>query len=96
MLSTLNTMNKELTPENDVPSAKRRRLDDGKVSSVSSMEKRKQGRRVRWAERTEYQQQDDFHKLFKDYNEKDIWYTVSFFENDALGVNYIPYDSIAK
>jgi hypothetical protein len=45
--------------------------------------KRRKTKRVSWADKNHIQIQPDYRKLFNDYKDEDVWYTVSsdFFAN---------------
>ncbi len=56
--------------------AKRSRDEVGELERATSTTKRKRRRHVSWAEKNSVQMQPDNRKLFEEYNDDDVWYTV--------------------
>jgi hypothetical protein len=72
----MNKMNKRIEIDNVVPSPKRRRVNEETVTPC----KKQRCRRVTWAEDPpQVHVQGDWYKLFSDYDQNDIWYTVRYF-----------------
>jgi hypothetical protein len=73
MLTPSNKMNASTECDNVCVPLKKRRVDDEILLPC----KKQRIRRVTWAVKPHIYVQEDVRKLFSDYNEKDIWYTVS-------------------
>lgn len=58
-------------------SVKRSSDEIGEIERVTPTKRKKRTRHVSWADKNSIQIQPDNRKLFNDYNDEDIWYTVS-------------------